>query len=456
MGLYKLCGHKGRVRDRCQHAWWGSFKHKGRLYRESLARWGNCTVDSKAQAGAVLDRMRDAIRTDTFSVGGVTSGGPLTFARFAEDYIARYVDAKQLRSAGTIKYRIAPLVRQFGTMTLPDIQTSHIEEYLAGLKQPQLLSKHHQDPRVRRPATINRHLSLLRHMFNWAVGRGYLQQTPFQRGNQALIKQEREDNRRHRRVAPDEERRLLEVAPDRLRPLITIALDTGLRRGEMLALRWADVNTRPGWLRLRGETTKSGKTRWVPVATERLKAVLEYLRFDAAGEEKGPDVAVCSTETGEPIGEFRTAWMTTVLRAHDVTPTWVEGRDSGLLTEECRQAFQRIGLRWHDLRHEYASRLVERGVPLSQVRDLLGHASITTTERYDNQKPEALFEAASRLETGESFKFVSRSDVEPASADTPAFDASDAKLLKELEREVGVGNGVRTRDFRSHSPALFR
>ncbi|HAK55017.1 MAG TPA: hypothetical protein DCP38_05975 [Acidobacteria bacterium] len=45
-----------------------------------------------------------------------------------------------------------------------------------------------------------------------------------------------------------------------------------------------------------------------------------------------------------------------------------------------------IDLRWHDLRHEYASRLVECGVPLAQVRDPLGHASITTTERYDNQK----------------------------------------------------------------------
>ena len=54
-----------------------------------------------------------------------------------------------------------------------------------------------------------------------------------------------------------------------------------------------------------------------------------------------------------------------------------------------------------------AWRLVERGVPLSQVRDLLGHASIVTTERYDNQKPEALMAAAKRLETGESFKNVS-------------------------------------------------
>jgi site-specific recombinase XerD len=51
---------------------------------------------------------------------------------------------------------------------------------------------------------------------------------------------------------------------------------------------------------------------------------------------------------------------------------------------------RRIDLHWHDLRHEYASRLVERGVRLAQVRDLLGHASITTTERYDIETPKHL------------------------------------------------------------------
>ena len=82
-----------------------------------------------------------------------------------------------------------------------------------------------------------------------------------------------------------------------------------------------------------------------------------------------------------------------------------------------------IDLRWHDLRHEYASRLVERGVPLSQVRDLLGHASIVTTER---------------------------------PADATADPASrDAKCLDELKMKIGVGDGFRTRDFRSHSPALY-
>jgi hypothetical protein len=75
-------------------------------------------------------------------------------------------------------------------------------------------------------------------------------------------------------------------------------------------------------------------------------------------------------------------------------------------TRTCRPSEQRlrdINLHWHDLRHEYASKLVERDVPLAQVRDLLGHASILTTERYDNQRLEALQAAVERLEGGKTF-----------------------------------------------------
>jgi Phage integrase family len=99
---------------------------------------------------------------------------------------------------------------------------------------------------------------------------------------------------------------------------------------------------------------------------------------------------------GEP------AWVTAVLKAHDVAPVW-KSYTWTALTPECHAEFRRINLRWHDLRHEYASRLVEKNVPLAQVRDLLGHASITTTERYDNQKIENLQAAAARLERGETF-----------------------------------------------------
>ena len=90
------------------------------------------------------------------------------------------------------------------------------------------------------------------------------------------------------------------------------------------------------------------------------------------------------------------------------------GRDYKGLTRESQEAFQKINLHWHDLRHEYASRLVEKGVPLAQVRDLLGHASITTTERYDNQRLENLQAAAARLERGQMFDGATQVDDRPA------------------------------------------
>jgi len=86
---------------------------------------------------------------------------------------------------------------------------------------------------------------------------------------------------------------------------------------------------------------------------------------------------------------------------HGVDPRWGKGNYKDL-SAECQQRLRDIDLHWHDLRHEYASRLVERGVPLAQVRDLLGHASILTTERYDNQKLEALQAAVERLEGGKT------------------------------------------------------
>ena len=155
--------------------------------------------------------------------------------------------------------------------------------------------------------------------------------------------------------------------------MIITALDTGMRRGEMLSLRFCDIDTIRQVFVLRGTTTKSKKTRLVPIGTARLKAVLEFQRLDAAGEEKADTAPVFSNAAGEPVSYFRTAWERALSKAE--------------LTD----------LRWHDLRHEYASRLAERGVPLSQVRDLLGHASITTTERYDNQTLTALQNAARML-----------------------------------------------------------
>ena len=327
----------------------------------------------------------------------------LTFAGFVPIYIERYVKANSLASADTIEYRVPPLLEHFDPKPLIGIRQGDVESFIVSLKQPRMLVKGQKAQRTRKPATINRYLSLLRHMFNWAVEHEFLERSPMRR-----VRQLQEDNTRHRRLALGEERRLLTATPSHLRPMIIFALDTGLRRGEMLELRWADLESRPGWIRVRGETAKSGKARWVPIGTSRLGAVLEFLRADASGRQKSAEAPVFSNEAGEPIRYFQTAWQAALQRA--------EIDDS----------------HWHDLRHEYASRLVEQRVPLSQVRDLLGHVSIVTTERYDNQKQEVLLEAVRRLESGESFKNLSSLGSDDHVDERTVQDRENRKLLSKL------------------------
>jgi integrase len=399
VGLYKICEHEGRARDRCEHAWWGSF----RGVRVSLAKWTNREIDTKAAAAAALDDLRRAVRNGTFDERGLDPPRELTrttFREFADIYKQRHVLAKGLAIGTTIDYRLKPLIDRFGGRALPDVKTADIEDFIADLKLPRVVNR--QPNRILSPASINRTIELLRHMMNWAVGREYLERTPFRRGTETLIRKQHEDNRRRRRLSEDEEVRLLAVATPFLRSMIIAALDTGMRQGEMLALQFGDIDENQQLIVIRGETTKSKKTRVVPISTARLKAVLEWLRLDADDEKKSAEALVFSDEIGEPIGRFRTAWVTAVLKAHGVKPEW-KSYNWTALTPTCQQAFKRINLHWHDLRHEYASRLVERGVPLAQVRDLLGHASITTTERYDNQKLENLQAAVLKLESGKTF-----------------------------------------------------
>ena len=164
--------------------------------------------------------------------------------------------------------------------------------------------------------------------------------------------------------------------------------------------------------------------------------MLKWLQLDAVGQTKPDDAPVFSNEVGEPLKTFKRAWVVAVLKAHDFNPRWQKGRYKDLDTES-RQRFREINLHWHDLRHEYASRLVERGVPLAQVRDLLGHASILTTERYDNQRLEALQAAVGRLEAGkeldatvEAADEVSRNFQDPAAQSLADGSDSSKEILR--------------------------
>lgn len=372
MGIYKRCPHKGRDRDRCDDEWYGSYSLRNRpRARVSLAKWTGRDVRTKTEALQAFDDLKTEIRAGRFSPDGLNvsrpnaNSAPATFAYLLQQYTQHYVKAKQLRTQSEFPYRTRLLTAEFAGTPIAEITTTRIEDWQAQLRT-------RAKAEGKSIAWVNRPVALLRAILAWGVKRKYLEECP----EFALDK---EDYSRWRRVSPDEESRLSECASPLLRVLLCLALDTGMRRGEMLALRVGDVDLDTGVIRLRGTTTKSAETRDIPILTERLRGVLAWLR-QGDREQPRPALAPLITDaSGGALDQFRYAWERTRLLAYGFTPTF--NRDEGL-SAESRQHLQEIDLHWHDLRHEFACRLDDRGVALGKIQRILGHANISTTERY--------------------------------------------------------------------------
>ncbi len=169
---------------------------------------------------------------------------------------------------------------------------------------------------------------------------------------------------RHQAELPD----LSTVAfADHLQPMVLLSLNTGLRRGEILQLRWADVDLLHRELIVRGDNAKSGKTRHIPLNSEAL-TTLQQWRSDARST-----AWVFAGNDGEQMQAVKTSWK-------------------GVLHSAAILDF-----RWHDLRHHFASRLVMNGVDLNTVRELLGHSDLTMTLRYAHLSPEHKADAVAKL-----------------------------------------------------------
>ncbi len=154
---------------------------------------------------------------------------------------------------------------------------------------------------------------------------------------------------------------------DHLTPMVLLSLNTGLRRGELFALRWEDVNFEQAILTINGDTAKSGKTRHIP-----LNIVAQNI-LKCWQEQTSAQGLVFHSYNGDPFNNVKTSW-------------------TGLLKASGIKNF-----RWHDMRHHFASRLVMSGVDLNTVRELLGHADIKMTLRYAHLAPEHKAKAVAKL-----------------------------------------------------------
>ncbi len=397
-GLRKRCDCPRRTWAKCPHPWHLNFSWRGTAFRLSLDREVGHALTTKADAETEAERIRLAVRDGVFRqrtepvapAPAAATADALTFTAYAAVFVKSYsVQAKQKTSwkddqvrAGKVAAFIMPETGQrIGDMAIGAITEDHIAAFLSALTA-----------RAASASTRNHYLQLFKSMSRWGVRKGHLTRPWL--GQDSDLKREK-PTFRHRRLAAGEEAALLAAAGPRLQRLILGALESCCRLGELLALRWGDVDLERRQLTIRAENAKDDETRILPLSAK-LRAVLEMARLGPDGHDLPATAAVFGDEIGRPVKCIKKAWETAVLKAHGAKAAFVEATHR--LTPECRAELKRINLHFHDLRHEGASRLVEAGVPIHHVQAILGHADLKTTARYTNATLPGLHESMRKVD----------------------------------------------------------
>lgn len=316
--------------------WWVDWTdRKGRRFRKSTG------TDDKSLAKALAAKWtQESFLEQHF---GVIPECPFSEALFR--YGQERLRDNPVRYQANVKYQLQRLLDRFSDLNLSDITHA----VMRGWIDERLM--------VAKPATVLRDLSALRAILNKAFREEFLAQLP-------AFPRIKVEPGRCRWLTVEEEKRLLMAAKPHLRTLITFAVDTGGRKSELLKLDWQNIDLDRGFITFM--KTKNGEDRSVRL-TDRALRVLT----DLGSKKSGP----VFTYRGQAIKDVKTAF----------------GR-----------ARERAGIedfRFHDLRHTFASRLVQQGVTLYEVMHLTGHKSFEMVQRYAHLAPDFQERAIKALNT---------------------------------------------------------
>jgi integrase len=319
---------------------------------------------SKREAEAEIVRLKGEILRDPHGFG--KKAPEVLFEDHAKEFLELY-SKQNKRSWARDEISLDHLKEFFKGKYISEITAEQVERYKAKRRadrvRPEAEEKPGVDPKLISPSTINRELACLKTCLNHAVDWEKLDRNPA-----AKVKKFKEPPAKERILTIDEMKRLLAEAREELRPVLIIALNTGMRKNEVLSLRWKDADFVKGFIHI--ADSKSGRSRDIPMNSP----TFETLRaMDRSGE-----FVFENPETKTHVLDVKTGFK-----------------------GACRRAGIK-GVRFHDLRHTAASRMVEAGIDLVTVKDILGHASIQMTMRYAHPTPENKRRAVEKL--GEVFE----------------------------------------------------
>ena len=287
------------------------------------------------------------------------------FSGFAKKWLDTYLKTNRKHSYYRTSEQIirVHLVPFFGDRELRSVEPEQVEEYKAA-KVAALSAK-----------TVNNHIGVLSMIFRKAVEWGYCERNPVT--GVGLLRLPPQEFKFWDRQQSDAFLAALGEAEPAWVPFFLCALRTGMRLGELFALRWDDLDFVKRQVRVvwsythkRLGSPKNGKGRTIPMSPE----LADALR--GSRHLRGP-LVFCRDEGG---------YLTRDMVKH---PFDRATRKAGL------QA-----IRLHDLRHSFASQLVMAGVPLTAVKEYLGHSDLTMTMRYAHLSPTAHHDYVARLDGG--------------------------------------------------------
>jgi len=269
-----------------------------------------------------------------------------SFKELALEYIKW---AERQRAFRQKRLVVNQLVDEFGHYPLRRFDTRMIEQY-----QTERLQKGNK------PGTVNRHVSILKHMMTKATDWNMVEDDTLRRIRRVKLLEE--NNARLRYLSKEECQTLINSCDSHLKPIVIMALNTGMRKGEILSLKWDNVDMKHGFILL--DITKNGERRELPI-NGTLRTTLEELYRGTAQRPRRLDVPFVFYDGRTGDRYFN------VQRSFD---------------SACRRAAIN-NFHFHDLRHTFASQLVMAGVDLTTIKELLGHKTLTMTLRYAHLAP---------------------------------------------------------------------
>jgi integrase len=341
-GIYERKGNNGDV------TYYIRYQVDGKDIKERVGR---------KSRGFTRDMAKDALKS---RLGDIAQGHfnlekvrkPVPFSKMVEKY--KEFTGGYKRGWATEKYIVEEFASLFSDTPLAQITTWQIEKWKA------------EACKRLNPVTVNRRLTVIKHMFKKAIEWDLLKSNPA-----TSVKRFPVTSERTRFLSQDEIQKLVaecekQITSPWLLPVVTLALNTGMRQGELLKLKWENINLERGSITIIQSKTLRPKTIAI---NDQAREALNWLQENGYGE------LLFMWPWGDPIGKVT------------VYDAFKKACIASGITD----------FRFHDLRHTFASHLVMAGVDLVTVKELLGHKTIAMTNRYTHLAQEHKAQAVAKL-----------------------------------------------------------